>query len=322
MADAFVLAVITTVFEMKRILVIMSLAATLFTGASCGQKKDAGEFSIGFQLYSVRRELQKDFEGTLKKVKDMGFEGVEFFSEYYGHSVPEVKKICDDLGLVIFSNHVPYQQMITDLDQVIKDNKTLGVEYIAFPYMDNSGRPAVDPEKFKEIVSKIGEVGKTVKKEGIQLLYHNHDFEFKTLPDGTVGHDYIFASTPASDVQVELDVCWSDFSGFKGDDLVRKYSGRVPVLHMKDYYLEGKLSSDPYALIGIESDNATQQGGKFEFRPLGDGVVDIPAIIEAAKENGVKWLCVEQDEPTANAADAFEGPARSIAYLRNMGLMK
>lgn len=301
---------------------MLSLAAALFAAPSCGDKKDAGEFSIGLQLYSVRGELEKDFEGTLQKVKDMGYEGVEFFSEYYGHSIQEVKKLCDDLGLVIFSNHVPYDLMISDLDQVINDNKFFGCEYIAFPYMEASGRPGVDPEKFKEIVAKIGEVGKVVKKEGIQLLYHNHDFEFATLPDGTVGYDYIFSSNDPSDVQLELDVCWSDFSGFKGDDLVRKYSGRIPVLHMKDYYLEGELTSDPYALIGIESENAPEQGGKFEYRPVGDGLVNTPEVIEAARNAGVKWLCVEQDEPSSGAADAFEGPARSIAYFRNAGLIK
>ena len=307
---------------MKKFIVMMAMAASLLGLSSCSDKSSS-DFGIGFQLYSVRRDLEKDFEGTLKKVRDLGYEGVEFYSEYYGKTPAQVRKICDDLGLKIFSNHVPFVQMMGDLDKVISDNKTLGVEYIAFPYMDNPSRPGVDPEKFKETVAAIGEVGAKVKKEGIQLLYHNHDFEFVSLPDGTIGHDYIFSSTPASDVQVELDVCWSDYSGFKADDLARKYSGRIPVLHMKDYYLEGKLSSDPYALIGIEGEgNSSSGGGKFEFRPLGDGVMDIPAIIEAARENGVKWLCVEQDEPVAGAADAFEGPARSAEYLRKMGLLK
>ena len=130
----------------------------------------------------------------------------------------------------------------------------------------------------------------------------------------------IFANNTPENVQVELDVCWSDYAGFKADDLIRKYAGRIPVLHMKDYYQEGKLESDPYALIG----NADQGGGnrsggrgRFEFRPLGKGVMDLAAVIEAACTSGVKWLCVEQDEPSAGAQDRFEGPAISIQYLRD-----
>ena len=308
--------------EMKKILLFASLLLAMVSGVSCKSAKEAEGLKIGFQMYSVRNELEKDFEGTLKKVRDMGYTGVEFYNEYYGRTPAEVRRLCDDLGIKIFSNHVPFQVMVNDIDQVIKDSKVLGVEYIAFPYMENESRPGVDPVKFKETVAKIGEVGAKVRKAGIGMLYHNHDFEFAALPDGTIGHDYIFSSTKPSDVQVELDVCWADFAGFNVVDLVKKYAGRIPVLHMKDYYLEGILSSDPYALIGIaKEDSGESETGKFEFRPLGDGVMDLPAIIEAAKQCGVKWLCVEQDNPTSIAKDAFEGPARSAEYLKKAGLL-
>lgn len=299
------------------------IVLALFSGSSCRQEKESEDFSVGFQLYSVRRDLQADFTGTLKKVKDMGFDGVEFYAEYYGRTPAEVRALCDELGLEIFSNHVPFNMMVNSLDQVIEDNKVLGATYIAFPYMSSESHPGVDPEKFKQTVAMIAEVGEKVRKEGFQLLYHNHDFEFATLPDGTVGHDYIFSSADPSAIHVELDVCWSDFAGFDGEELVKKYSGRLPVLHLKDYYQSGKLASDPYALIGLEDEGkADSDAGKFEFRPLGDGVVDIPAIIEVARESGVRWLCIEQDEPASIAKDAFEGPARSMEYLRKLGIVK
>jgi len=307
---------------MKKFLIMMSMAAALFSGVSCAEKKEDAKLSVGFQLYSVRANLARDFEGTLQKVKDMGFEGVEFFNLYYRHTPQEVRDICDSLGLKIFSNHVPYQAMMADLDRVIEENTILGVEYIAFPYLDEAYRPGVDAAKFKEVVSRMDEIGAKLKEAGFQLLYHNHDFEFAAMPDGTVGHDYIFSATHPENIQVELDVCWADFSGFNPAEMVEKYAGRIPVLHMKDYYLEGKLASDPYALIGREEgEKEGEATGKFEFRPLGEGVVDIPAIIDAAKKNGVKWLCVEQDEPVAGAADNFEGPGRSIEFLRKQGML-
>ena len=316
---------------MKRLFFLSILASCILVGCNNGGSKSEGAvsavsseavrpYSIGFQLYSVRNELEKDFYGTLKKVREMGYTGVEFYNVYGGHSVLEVKRMCTELGLIPFSNHVPFQVMMDDLDKVIEENTILGVQYIAFPYMDEASRPGVDPEKFKETVAKIWEIGAKVKEAGFQLLYHNHDFEFAKLPDGTVGHDYIFS--PDADVMVELDACWADYAGFKCDQIIPKYKGRIPVIHIKDYYKEGDLKGDPYALIGVEGDGKkADEGGKFEFRPLGAGIMDLPGLVNVSLENGVRWLCVEQDDPAEGAADWFEGPAKSIAWLHENGLL-
>ena len=319
---------------MKRFyLILTAVLAAAALLVSCGGNKKCSEdqsccyeyarrLPVGVQLYSVRTELEKDFYGTLKKIREMGYAGVEFYGEYYGHTPVEVKTMCTELGLIPFSNHVPFQQMMDDLDKVIEENTILGVQYITFPYMDEASRPGVNPEQFKETVAKIGEIGKKVKEAGFQLLYHKHDFEFVKLPDGTVGHDYIFASTDPSDLQVELDVCWSDYAGFPPAEVIAKYCGRIPVIHAKDYFLEGKLSSAPYALIGLSTDNSMKDdGGWFEYRPLGKGQVDIPAVLKASVEAGAQWFCVEQDEPVKEAKDRFEGIAQSACYLRSIGLM-
>ena len=204
----------------------------------CGQKAECCQqfckkLPVGVQLYSVRTDLEKDFYGTLKAIREMGYAGVEFYGEYYGNSVVQVKRWCTELGLIPFSNHVPFQQMIDDVDKVIADNTVLGVQYIVFPYMDEASRPGIDPEQFKATVKKIGEVGAKVREAGFQLLYHNHDFEFVKLPDGTVGYDYIFSSNARENVQNELDVCWADYAGFDPVEVLKKYAGQVPVVHMK-----------------------------------------------------------------------------------------
>lgn len=308
---------------MKRIIILSLMAAVLLTGCKkCPAQEPVRKMPVGVQLYSVRTDLAQDFYGTLKKVSEMGYQGVEFYGEYYGHTPTEVKRMCAELGLIPFSNHVPFDQLMNDIDKVIEENTIIGVQYLVFPYMDTPSRPGVDPEKFKETVARIAEAGTRVNEAGFILLYHNHDFEFAPLPDGTPGHDFIFDTTPGDLVQMELDVCWADFAGFNPAERIVKYAGRIPVVHMKDYYLEGKLSGDPYALIGIDSSNATESEGKFEFRPLGEGVVDIPAVIKAAAESGARWLCVEQDEPTAaDEGDRFAGIARSAQYLREKGLL-
>lgn len=302
---------------------VLAAATMVASLPSCVPK--AAEFSkklpVGVQLYSVRTDLENDFYGTLKAVRELGYEGVEFYGEYYGNSVVQVKRWCTELGLIPFSNHVPFQQMIDDIDKVIEENTILGVQYIVFPYMDEQSRPGVDPEQFANTVAKIGEVGAKVREAGFQLLYHNHDFEFASLPDGTVGYDYIFSSNCRCNVQNELDVCWSDFAGFNPAEELVKYAGNCPVVHLKDYHVEGQLNNDPYALIGIEDDGSRkEETGVFEFRPLGDGQVDIPAVIKAAIDGGSQWLCVEQDEPCGEAT-RIESIGKSVDYLRSLGLM-
>lgn len=290
---------------------------------SCKQNTEGPKFSkklpVGVQLYSVRTDLAEDFYGTLKSVREMGYEGVEFYGEYYGIPVVEVKRMCTELGLIPFSNHVPFQQMIDDIDKVIEENTILGVQYIVFPYMDEASRPGNDPEKFAETVAKISEVGQKVKEAGFQLLYHNHDFEFVNMADGTLGYNNIFKNI--DNVKPELDVCWADYAGHNPCEILAKYSKNVPVVHCKDYYLEGKLSSAPYALIGISTDNSMKdEGGWFEYRPLGMGQVDMVAVIKASIDNGAQWLCVEQDEP-CEGLNRLEGIAKSIEYLKSLNLM-
>ena len=290
-------------------------------GEKCGKAHFCKKLPVGVQLYSVRTDLEQDFYGTLKKVREMGYAGVEFYGEYYGNSVTQVKRWCTELGLIPFSNHVPYQQMIDDVDKVIAENTILGVQYIVFPYMDEASRPGIDPEQFKATVARLGEVGAKVREAGFQLLYHNHDFEFVTLADGTVGYDYIFSSNDRVNLQNELDVCWAQYAGFDPAEEIAKYNGNVPVVHAKDYYLEGKLSKAPYALIGISTDNSMKDdGGWFEYRPLGMGQVDIPAVIKAAIAAGSQWICVEQDEP-CEGLSRLEGIAKSVEYLRSLDLM-
>lgn len=296
---------------MRHKILFSVLALALMTG--CSGSKDAAQFHIGLQLYSVRQDLQRDFRGTLQKVRDLGYEGVEFYNEFAGYTPEQVRALCDSLGLTIFSNHVPVRLLMTDPDRVIAESRILGMKYITIPSIPT--RPAVDPEGFKQTVAAIGEIGKKVRAAGFELLYHNHDFEFALLPDGTVGHDYMFATTDPADVGVELDVCWADYAGANVPELVRKYAGHLPVLHMKDYYQAGKSDADPYALVGEQGGSGGGRRG-FEYRPLGKGVVDLPAVIEAARQTGVTWLCVEQDDPSAGAADRFEGPGISAQYLK------
>lgn len=298
-------------------LFFVAIACILCVGCCKFEKK----LPVGLQLYTVRTDLASDFYGTLKKVKEMGYAGVEFYGEFYGNSMVQVKQWCTELGLIPFSNHVPFYRMVFDLDKVIEENTILGVQYIVFAYMDEPSRPGVNPDQFRNTVAKIGEVGAKIHDAGFQLLYHNHEFEFAKLPEGEVGYYYLFGNNSRENLQNEVDVCWADYAGYGPIELLQKYSGNIPVVHCKDYKLEGELSRVPYALIGMTTDHSMRdEGGWFEYRPLGMGQLNMKAIIKASIAGGAQWLCVEQDEPSGGMT-RLESAAKSAEYLRSLDLM-
>lgn len=308
---------------MKKLVSMLSVAVCALMLFSCGgeaPKKQVPEkrIKVAVQLYSVRGDLEKDFYGTLKAVKDMGYEGVEF-AGLYGHTPEQVKAWCKELGLTAVSAHVPFNEMLADMDKVINDYKTIGCEYIAVPWVGPEHQP--DGEQYIAFLDDLKILGQQAKDAGITLLYHNHDFEFKLIDSGMKhkepGLDFMYAWVPEDLLQTELDLCWVKYAGYDPVKYILKYSGRTPVLHFKDYYVEGEQEGTPYELIGDEK--ATEEAAKptFEFRPLGQGVQDIQALLNAADESGCKWIVVEQDQPSMEKTP-MECIKMSVEYLKPM----
>ena len=305
---------------MKKIFSILVSAVALISLASCGgnapKQCDACKelLPVGLQLYSVRDNMAQDFKGTLQKVKDMGYAGVEF-AGLFDNSPEQIKAWCAEIGLNPISAHVPLADMLADVDKVIADYKTIGCQYIVVPYVTEERRPG--GEKFLQMVEEIRAIGTKCKAAGLTLLYHNHDFEFKKLESGEYGLDYLYANVPSDLLQTELDQCWVKYSGLDPVEYLKKYTGRSPVVHLKDFFKEGEQEGDPYALIGL-NEGEQKKNTAFEFRPLGHGVQDIPSIIAAAKEAGSKWLIVEQDQPSMGKSP-MECVATSMEYLKKIG---
>ena len=277
-------------------------------------EETAKKLPVGVQLYSVRGDMEADFKGTLQKVKAMGYDGVEF-AGLFNNDPAQVNAWCKEIGLEPISAHVPLADMLADIDKVIADYKAVGCTYIVVPYVTEERRPG--GELFLQMVEEIRTIGQKCKEAGLTLLYHNHDFEFKKLESGEYGLDYLYSNVPADLLQTELDECWVKYSGLNPAEYLLKYSGRSPVVHLKDFHIEGKQEGDPYALIGL-NENETKKSSAFEFRPLGNGVQDIPSIIAAAKEAGSKWLVVEQDQPSMGKTP-IECAATSMEYLKSIG---
>lgn len=269
---------------------------------------------IALQLYSVRSEMEKDFKGTLLKVKELGYDGVEF-AGLFGHDAATVKNWCAEIGLTPISAHVPLQEMLDDLPGVLETYQEIGVEYIVVPYVPEDRRPGTDG--WLPTIEAIKEIGKAAAEKGLILLYHNHDFEFTTV-DGEYGLDMLYRMVPKEYLQTQLDTCWVNVGGERPDDYLRKYTDRIPVVHLKDFYRESADSDEPlYELIGIKSDAKKPAKKNFEFRPLGEGLQDLPLILTYSVFCGAKWVVVEQDEPSMGKTP-MECAEMSIRYLKTV----
>lgn len=269
---------------------------------------------VAVQLYSVRDEMEADFYGTLEKMKALGYDGVEF-AGLFGEKPAKIKEFCEKKGIVPISAHVPYYDMLADPDAVMKDYAEIGCKYIAVPYLTEECRPGTDG--FEATVAGIRKIAETSKKYGIQLLYHNHDFEFIKL-GGEYALDVLYSSIPADLLQTEIDTCWVKVGGEDPAGYILKYSGRSPVVHLKDYKMSGEKGGRLYKLIGIEDGEDEEEENSFSFMPVGYGCQDMPAILDASVKAGASWVVVEQDEP-AKGDTRLKSVELSREYLRKLG---
>lgn len=267
------------------------------------------QLPVMLQLYNVREELKKDFDGTLEEIARIGYKYVELaLAQSFGKTAAQFKASLDKAGLIAISAHVPYRDMIADPENVIGFHTNIGCKYIVVPYLLDEDR-STGPH-YEEVKKGIANLGEIVNKKGVTLLYHNHDFEFVDYK-GKYALDDLFESIPKNLLQTEIDVCWVKVSGVDPAGYILKYTNRSPVVHLKDFDSSGmKTIKAEYELIG-ETKKA-QAAGSFPFRALGQGIVDIPGIIKAAEKAGTQWLVVEQDLPSPGktpiecARDSFE----------------
>lgn len=243
---------------------------------------------VAVQMYTLREESEKDFAGTLKKVAELGFDGVEF-AGYGGLSAKEVKALLDDLGLRAAASHVPLEQLENNLPQVIEDIKILGSKYIVCPYLMPDRRSEQD---YQALIILLNQAGEACQREGITLCYHNHDFELARLSDGRMALEAIFDDTNIDNVKAEFDIYWLTKAGEKPIEWINRYKNRTPLIHLKDM---------------------TNDAEQF-FAELGTGGVDLEAVLNMGEEAGVEWWVVEQDMSRRTPLESIE---ISINYLKS-----
>ncbi len=244
---------------------------------------------IGLQLYTVRRDLEKDFAGTLRKVAALGISEVEF-AGYFGQKPENIKKLLAELKLTSPSAHVNLENLRKDLPQIIADTKAAGHQYLILGYLPEPERKSLDD--YKKLADLLNKTGEECRKSNLQFAYHNHDFEFARM-ENQIPYDLLLAQTDAQKVKMELDLYWITKVGFDPLYYFEKYPQRFPLVHVKD------LDATP----------------KKYFTEVGRGTIDFKKIFGRAKIGGVRHFFVEQDE---TPAAPLESVASSVKYLKKL----
>lgn len=242
---------------------------------------------VAVQMYTLRDECEKDFPGTLKKIAELGFDGVEL-AGFYGLSAERIKHLLDELNLKAASSHVPLEQIEQNLARVIEDHKTLGCNYVVIPYLDSESRT---DNGYKELLKTIDFAGSKLRQEGLTLCYHNHDFELEKLEDGRTALTTLFDDANKEYIKSEFDIYWLTKAGENPVDWMTRYKDRTPLVHLKD------MTTDEEQF----------------FAELGTGGVDIDSILKLEAENNVKWWIIEQDVCRRSPLESIE---ISINYLK------
>ncbi|HTV18042.1 MAG TPA: sugar phosphate isomerase/epimerase [Polyangiaceae bacterium] len=243
--------------------------------------------AIGVQLYTVRAAMQTDFEGTLRRLADMGYREVEF-AGLFGHDPAQVKSLLAELNLTAVGSHVDWNRWRDDPTAAIDETLALGAEYLVFPWTPDTERLTLD--QWHGWAALINEVAAASNERGLPVAYHNHDFEFTAI-DGALPYDVLVAELDPALVSFELDLYWLAKAGGDASALFASQPGRFPLAHVKD------LRRSDQAIVDV-----------------GAGDLDFAAIFAQSAESGMRHFIVEHDNPT----DAMQTAQTSIDYLEQL----
>jgi len=251
---------------------------------------------LAAQLWSFRQDFRKDVSGTLKRVRALGFTDVEL-AGYYGLTAKQFRAELDQAGLRAISMHIEYKAARDRIDEVIRDAQILGVQYVGVPWI----KSPFTREDCLAAIQVFNQAGSKLAANGLRFFYHLHGYEF--VPDaggtGTL-FDLLMTQTNPRFVSLQLDTFHVTYPGQDPVKLMQRYPGRFSSLHLKD------LRKD---VVGDHSGAFREEDG----RPLGQGKIDWPSVLKAARQAGVQWYIIE-DETSA----VWQGVAESLKYLETI----
>ena len=244
---------------------------------------------IALQLYSIRKDCERDLPGTLKAVAEMGYDGVEF-AGYYGRSAAELRSMLDDLGLAVAGTHISLDTLLGDrLAETVEFNRTLGNRFLIVPGLPAERRDS--HQAWLETAQVFNQVAAKLAQEGMMTGYHNHHIEFTPM-DGELPWDTFYSNT-RQEVVMQIDLGNAMHGGADPIPFLERYPGRATTVHLKEY--------------SAENDKAL----------IGEGDVPWPEVFRLCETvGGTEWYIVEQE---SYAYPPLECVDRCLQALRQMG---
>ncbi len=243
--------------------------------------------AIGIQLYTLRGPMQQDFEGTLRRLASMGYREVEF-AGLFGHDPADVRQLLVELKLSAVGSHVDWNRVRDDPTGAIAETLALGSHYLVFPFLPEAEGQTL--AQWQNWVAVLNQVGASCRAAGLELAYHNHDFEF-TAVEGVVPYELLLEQLDHELVKMELDLYWLAKAGRVPAELFAAYPGAFPLTHVKDMRLSDEAIVD-----------------------VGQGGLDFAAVFAQSELAGIEHYIVEHDTP----ADAMQTAQNSLTYLQNL----
>lgn len=290
---------------MNRRLFLTTVSAGISTSASLNSfaalSKSPYHDNIGIQVYTLRDQMN-NAEAVFKSLAEYGYKQIEPYG-YPGKA--DWIKIARDQGLAVHSSHFDWECVVNpqnkhkvSFDQILETSKEAGLSHLVVPYLHNHNRKTLDD--YKRVAENCNKAAVKAKAAGIQLAYHNHAFEFEPKADGKCGFD-IFVEEFAPEMKFEIDVFWVKVGNHDPVKLIEKLSSRVSQLHLKDLRNGVKLPQ----YNGVK---------KTDYEELGDGMIPMQPIIDAAAKVGVAHCHVEQD----HSPDPLASVKKSIGHLNSL----
>ena len=272
----------------KNLTIRGALLGVLLSGVAQVQESggtSTADLPIAVQMYTLRDlgSVEEQFEFAA----DSGFQNVETVGTH-DLSAAEMNALLDETGLSVISTHVDMDTLRTDLESVIAFNEAIGNLNIVMPYLGEEDRPQ-NAAGWTQLGAELDGIGARLKEAGMQLAYHNHDFEMEEVDSDLIINHILNAADPEN-LMWQADVAWIDRGGQDPAQLLSDHAGRVISIHAKDNYPEGE---------------GEDEGG---FATVGSGRLDWDAVLAAASGAGVQYYIVEHDSPTdyGTIADSFD----------------
>ena len=244
---------------------------------------------FGFISGIVQKEMQADWMGTMKKAAEFGFTEIEGGTNY-ASSPKEFIKVCNDLGFTPIAGSIDFKIEENELQKAFDKINECKQEYVIVYWPWYTGGP-FQLDDCKKSVERLNFLGPKAKAAGLKLLWHNHDKEFLEMENG-FPFDYIMQNTDPETVNCEMDIYWVKKGGGDPLKMLKKYQGRIPILHVKD------MASGP----------------KQDFICPGSGIIDFAPLFKEAQKQHIEHYIVERDgEP-----DGLGCLQSSAEYLKNL----